>query len=335
MATKVLLDLDTGIDDALAICYVLGSPDLELIGVTATFGNISQTQSVSNALSVLHLLGRDDIPVYPGACYPLGWETPTPFEPSPAVKAIHGPRGLGELALLPSPRPAEKLSAPKAINHLCRSLGHSLAIVATGPLTNLALALDQDPEALSYAGAISCMGGSFLVPGNVTPYAESNIINDPEAASQVLSGPWIATWNQHHECAQVPKVIGLDVTMKTVLTRQQTSRWSQLNQTGRRLATLTDFYIDAYQRNNPTMDGCALHDPLAAAVIDHPQLVDGPIAPVSVILNGPQRARTLIEDSDSSVALTDKSLQVALEVDSQKAALTIIDAIYHCLLQCN
>ncbi len=81
MTTKVLLDLDTGIDDALAICYVLGSPDLELIGITATFGNVSQAQSVSNALSILHLLGRDDIPVYPGASHPLVWSKSSPSSP--------------------------------------------------------------------------------------------------------------------------------------------------------------------------------------------------------------------------------------------------------------
>ncbi|BDC90729.1 nucleoside hydrolase [Leptogranulimonas caecicola] len=333
MTTKVLLDLDTGIDDALAICYVLGSPDLELIGITATFGNVSQAQSVSNALSILHLLGRDDIPVYPGASHPLVWSKSSPFEPSSAVKAIHGLFGLGKLMLPPSPRRAEKLIAPKAINHLCRSYGRSLAIVATGPLTNIALALDQDPEALSHAGAISCMGGAFLVPGNVTSHAESNINNDPEAASQVFSGSWIAACTHCHAGNQIPKVVGLDVTMKTTLTRRHTSCWSQLNETGQLLASMADFYIHAYQRNNPTMGGCALHDPLAAAIIDHPQLVDGPIVPISVILNGSQRARTLIGET-TPASLADKSFQVALEVDSQKASQTIIGAINNCIMQC-
>ena len=336
MTTKVLLDLDTGIDDALAICYTLGSPDLELVGITATFGNVSQTQSVTNALAFLHLLGHDDIPVYPGAPYPLRENQTTPYEPSSTVKAIHGPYGLGPLRLPSSPRPAEKLSAPDALNRLCSTLGAQLAVTATGPLTNLALALDQDPEALAEAGTLSIMGGAYEAPGNVTPYAESNIINDPEAASRVLSGSWHASWYQHHATNQAPIAVGLDVTMKTVLTKERTAQWAQLNETGRILASIVDFYIDAYQRNNPGMAGCALHDPLAVALLNHPYLIKGQLSPVAVALPQPERGRTLMTPIPhlQDHICADKCLYVALEVDAQNATETIVDAIETCLMQC-
>lgn len=212
MARKVLLDLDTGIDDSMAICEALANPAFDLVGVTGVFGNVSVGQGVRNALAVLHLLGHDDVPVWAGARHPLVWDGDGDFLPPRNIMDIHGDNGVGNVELPDSPRAAEEEGAVDAIVRLCHEYGDDLDVVATGPLTNLALALERDPEALGLAGSVTVMGGAVATEGNVSPCAEANVFNDPEAASAVLTSGIPVT------------LVGLDVTMRVVLTKEMVDR---------------------------------------------------------------------------------------------------------------
>ena len=133
MARKVLLDLDTGIDDSMAICEALANPAFDLVGITGVFGNVSVDQGVRNALAVLHLLGRDDVPVWAGARHPLLWDGDGDFLPPRNIMDIHGENGVGNVELPDSPRAAEEEGAVDAIVRLCRECGGDLDIVALKP----------------------------------------------------------------------------------------------------------------------------------------------------------------------------------------------------------
>ena len=184
---KLILDLDMGVDDAMALAYALASPEVELIGITTVFGNVPCAQSVENCLAMLELLGHPEVPVVAGADRALS-ATAT----YTTMVDVHGTNGLGGVAL-PEPTreavgksDAEGGAAVDFLLDAARTWGSDLIYVPTGPLTNLALAARRDAEALRAIGGIVFMGGALTIPGNVTPGAEANIANDPEAADAVL-----------------------------------------------------------------------------------------------------------------------------------------------------
>ena len=142
MTKKLILDLDTGIDDALAIAYALGSPEAELVGVTAAYGNVLMEDSVRNSLAVLDILGADSVPVHPGLPHA---STAEDFAVQEISTFIHGRNGLGEADIAPSTRSAAATDAVDFLIEASRQYGEELVYVPTGPLTNLAAALDQDP----------------------------------------------------------------------------------------------------------------------------------------------------------------------------------------------
>ncbi len=160
----VILDVDPGVDDALAILMALHSPELEIIGLTTVSGNVPLDQTTENALKVLELAGRTDVPVYMGAARPLAREPRHAYE-------VHGPEGLGA-AELPDP---EAIPAGDAIDFLIEGIEARLGeviVVATGPLTNLALAEARCPGILSHARRLVIMGGVLHEPGNISPHTE-------------------------------------------------------------------------------------------------------------------------------------------------------------------
>jgi len=142
MSRKLILDLDTGIDDALAIAYALGSPEAELIGITATYGNVLMERSVRNSLAVLDILGASSVPVHPGLPHS---STAEDFSVQEISAFIHGRNGVGEVDIAPSPRSAEATGAVDFIIEASHRYGDELVYVPTGPLTNLAAALEKDP----------------------------------------------------------------------------------------------------------------------------------------------------------------------------------------------
>lgn len=299
---KIILDLDTGIDDALAIAYALGSGEAELIGITATYGNVTVDQSVRNALAVTELFGHGDIPVYRGVDHPLAGGT---FSVSAGSAFIHGANGIGDVDIPDANREPERQSAVDFIIDAAKTYGKELTYVPTGALTNIATALRKAPEIRNLLGGIVFMGGALTVPGNVNAWTEANISQDPEAADYLLRS------------GTRSEMIGLDVTMQTLLTRRNTRQWRELGTpAGRFLADMTDYYIRAYETTAPNLGGCGLHDPLAVATAIDPTIVATMPINLKVELDGPTRGRT-IGDYDR---LNDpfKTTNVAIAVNASR-----------------
>ena len=298
MTKKLILDLDTGIDDALAIAYALGSPEAELVGVTAAYGNVLMEDSVRNSLAVLDILGADSVPVHPGLPHA---STAEDFAVQEISTFIHGRNGLGEADIAPSARSAAATDAVDFLIEASRQYGEELVYVPTGPLTNLAAALDQDPGLVERLDVV-LMGGALSVSGNVNPWAEANISQDPDAADTVFRSGVSTT------------MIGLDVTHQTALTREKAHEWASLGTpAGDFLVTMTDYYIDFYLKNQPEIRGCGLHDPLAVAAALNPSLVTTFGFNLQVDLEGPFRGRTI--GDRSRLQDPDKHTQVALGVN--------------------
>lgn len=298
MTRTLILDLDTGIDDALAIAYALGSPEIELVGITSTYGNVLMEDSVRNSLAVLDLLGATDVPVLPGLPHATAAEG---FAVMDVSAFIHGRNGVGEVDVAPSPRSAGKADAVDFLIEASRRHGDDLVYVPTGPLTNLAAALERDPGLVGRLHVV-LMGGALTVPGNVNPCTEANINQDPEAADAVFRSGIDAT------------MIGLDVTLQTLLTREHTRRWRDLGtRAGTFFADMTDYYIRAYETTAPGLGGCGLHDPLAVGAAVDPTLVTTFPVNLKVDTDGPTRGRT-IGDIDR-LGDAHKTSRAALGVD--------------------
>lgn len=299
---KLLLDHDTGIDDALAIAYAVASPEVDLIGVCGTYGNVLEATGVENALAILDLLGRPDVPVYHGEPHSL---TTSDFEVLEISAFIHGQNGVGEAELVASDRAAHETAAVDAIIDAAYTYGEDLIYVPTGPLTNLAAALRKDPSIASRIGQVVLMGGALTVPGNVSPCAEANISQDPVAANEVFTSGIRAT------------MIGLDVTLQTLLTYADTARWREVGTPAALfLANMTDYYIRAYETTAPHLGGCGLHDPLAVAVAVDPTLVT--TLPINMMVETSERfyARTIGDPTRLNDPV--KTMQAAVAVDAPR-----------------
>ena len=310
MTRKLILDLDTGIDDSLAIAYTLASPEAELIGVTATYGNVLMRDSVRNSLAVLDLLGAPGIPVHPGLpCASSAGD----FSVQEISAFIHGRNGIGEVDIADSRRGAETTGAVDVIIEASRRYGDELVYVPTGPLTNLAAALKKDPS-LAERLTVVLMGGALTVSGNTSPWAEANISQDPDAADAVFRSGIDAT------------MVGLDVTLQTLLTYEHTHRWREAGTpAGAFLADMTDYYIRAYETTAPGLGGCGLHDPLAAAVAVDPSLVSAFPVNLRVDVEGPTRGRTIGDVERLNEPR--KTSRVALGVDVDRFLETFMDRV--------
>lgn len=301
MPKKIILDLDTGIDDALALAYALGSEELELIGVTATYGNVLVEDGARNDLALLELFGREDVPVFVGE--PHAWKRDG-FEVLEISAFIHGKNGIGE-AEIPDAR--AKVQEQSAVDFLIESVarfGDDLVIVPTGAMTNIATAMQQSPEFAERAHIVF-MGGALTVPGNVTPWAEANINQDPEAADYVVRHGKDVT------------MIGLDVTLQTLLTYKETAQWRSLDTAaGKALADAADYYIKAYDTVAPHLGGCGLHDPLAVAVAVDPSLVQLLPINLKVDTEGATRGRTI--GDETRLNDPDKTAKVAVGVEVER-----------------
>lgn len=299
MTTKLILDLDTGIDDALALAYALASPEVDLIGVTCTYGNVVVADSVRNTLAILELFGRTDIPVFAGPDHARAKDS---FEVQEISEFIHGKNGVGEVEI---PDPKRQVETTSAVDFLVESVdayGDDLIIVPTGPSTTIAEAVEASNVFRENANIVM-MGGALTVPGNVTAWSEANINQDPEATDLLFRKVRNVT------------MIGLDVTLKTLLTTKETAQWSALGTTGGNfLADITNYYIDAYKTTSPHLGGCGLHDPLAVAVAIQPGLVDTLGINMKVDTEGETRGRTI--GDETRLNDQDKTAAVAVRVDT-------------------
>ena len=228
---KMILDLDTGVDDALAIAYALADPEVDLIGIVSSYGNNLLDVCAENSLKLLELLGHTDIPVFKGLPHSC---TTDHFDVMQVSKDIHGDNGIGDVELPTPSRALEEQSGVDFYIEAAHKYGKDLIIIPTGPMTNLAAALKKDPEIADLIGNVTFMGGALTVEGNVTPVAEANINQDPKAADEVMKSNLPLT------------MVGLDVTLRTLLTKNETKQWRELGTaSGKAFADITDFYIDA------------------------------------------------------------------------------------------
>ncbi len=300
MAKKLILDLDTGIDDALAIAYALGSPELELIGITSTYGNVLLEQGIRNDLALLDLLGHSEVPVYPGESHALRKQK---FEVQPISAFIHGQNGIGEVEIPSSTREPEKMSAVDFIIEASHTYGENLIVVPTGPETNLATAIAKAPEIINEIGKVVLMGGALTVCGNVSPWAEANISQDPDAANYVFRSGICST------------MVGLDVTLQTLLTSKETAIWRDYaTPAAVAFADMTDYYIRAYETTAPKLHGCGLHDPLAVGVAADPTLVRTLPINMQVDVEGATRGRTIGRNEKLNDPIKTSHVAVQVEV---------------------
>lgn len=266
---RVILDVDTGIDDALAISYAVRCSELDVIGITTCFGNVPVEHAARNTNYVLEKLGAD-IPVAKGVDQPL-------FRPMIKKYSthFHGDNGLANLDIPAMTSRILPLSAARFIVEQVKAHPHDIVLICIGSLTNLALAIMQEPDIARLFKRIIIMGGAISVPGNNQMHAEANIYADPEAADYVF-------------CSGAPiTLVGLDVTMKTALNLQEVEGWRAKNtDLGQFLADITTYYIGSYRKFYGDRDHCALHDPLAVAAAINPDLVTRQPMYVRVDLEG-------------------------------------------------
>jgi purine nucleosidase len=301
---KVLLDCDPGIDDALAIVFACGHPGLDLCGVTTVAGNVGLTQTTANALSVLEFTGRPDVPVAAGSAVPL-------LRPHSDARHVHGESGLGR-AQLPPPRarPVDMPATDLIIDTVGSSPGE-IVLVATGPLTNIALAVRRQPELIRQVADFVIMGGS-AARGNVTPAAEYNIATDPEAAAIVFGAGWRVT------------MVGLDATVQARADAAVQGRLAGLGQLGRELLLPALEGYRAAEAHDPPGVGPAVHDVCALALTAEPGLFGCLPARVEVETAG--RWATGMTVTDFKAAAQARNALVATSVDAARFWDTVIAA---------
>ncbi len=309
---KMILDLDTGVDDALAIAYALADPEVDLIGIVSSYGNNLLDVCAENSLKLLELLGHTDIPVFKGLPHSC---TTDHFDVMQVSKDIHGDNGIGDVEL---PAPSRALEEQPGVDfyiEAAHKYGKDLIIIPTGPMTNLAAALKKDPEIADLIGNVTFMGGALTVEGNVTPVAEANINQDPKAADEVMKSNLPLT------------MVGLDVTLRTLLTKNETKQWRELGTaSGKVFADITDFYIDAYYNLDIDKRGCALHDPLAVGVGIDPSFVSTISLFMKVVYQeGPYYGRTI--GDNAKLNDPNPNVKVAVNVDKERYLKAFMDRL--------
>ena len=250
----LILDVDTGTDDALALAYAHANPHIELVAVSTVAGNIGVDLATANTLAVLDYIGASNVPVHRGASHPL-------CRPHRDAVYFHHENGMGGAKLPASNREIGPDRGPAAMIRLAKQRPGEITLVCLGPLTNLAIALNVEPGITDLLAGVALMGGAYNVPGNTTPAAEFNILVDPEAAEQVFAAPF------KHLIA-----VGLDVTEQVRLTTEDwkhaVANAASLNPTAALLGEVGRFAYGELGR-----DSFALHDPLAVASALRPDLI--------------------------------------------------------------
>jgi purine nucleosidase len=279
---RMILDVDTGIDDAMAIFYAVRRPGVRLEALTTTFGNTATEIATENTLKMLELLDRPDIPVAKG----VGRSLITPYIRN--ADHVHGANAIGNVDLpVPKIGPSDEHAADLMIRLIKENPGE-IVLCPVGPITNVALALIKAPEIARLIRKIVIMGSTLFHPGiqgPVAPMVDANFANDPEAAHIVLS------------CGAPITLVGMDVTMTTLFSTALKDRvLAKGDPAARTLMRIAEFYIEAYRRMYPGIEGCALHDPLAVAIAEDPALAETERMCVHVELHGTLTRGQLIAD---------------------------------------
>jgi pyrimidine-specific ribonucleoside hydrolase len=303
----VVIDTDPGIDDAIALMLALSGPELDVRAVTTVGGNAGLDTTTANALRLLHLLGRDDIPVGAGADVPLVRRDSRPAE------SVHGADGLGGIRLEPAPRPADRRAAVELIRDVVDACEEPVTLIALGPLTNVAALLASSPATAAGIGRVVMMGGGARVLGNMTPTAEFNIWYDPEAAARVLSSGVPVT------------MVGLDVTGRA---RTVPGDWAGLHGGGpvaQAVLGMVEFYTGFYRASSGT-DAIAQHDALAVASVMRPGLVTTRRLHVDVECAGSLTRGMTVVDIDG-IGAGEPRTDVALDLDVRAFTAFLVERV--------
>jgi purine nucleosidase len=299
--TRVVIDCDTGVDDAMAILYGLLAPEVEVVALTCVWGNIRVETTTRNTLRLLELVDRPGVPVAMGAAKPLVgpmWELDG---------RIHGADGQGNTNLPPPALSPVAEPAAELLVRLAHERPGELTLVPTGPLTNVATAVLLDPGVARLYKRVVLMGGAFLVPGNAAPWAEANIWHDPEAAQIVFEAGWPIT------------AVGLDVTHKTMLGESLLERLRDGGTpAGVHVHRITQHYLDQYAARRGRRE-CAMHDALALGVAVDPSLaLHAPKVKVDVELTGTRTRGMTVGDFRAWASPEDANADVVLKVDGPR-----------------
>ena len=304
---KVIIDCDPGIDDSLALLLAASSPELEILGITTVSGNVTSDVGAKNALYALKMCSSLDIPVYIGERDPLARELIT-------AQDTHGEDGVGENFYEDVKNITVKDNAVDFIIDTLNS-NKNVSIIALGPLTNIAKALEKNKEAFNNMNEFISMGGAFRVEGNCSPVAEFNYWVDPHAADYVFKN--------------LPKkihMVGLDVTRKIVLTPNIIEFMNRLD---KKIATyiteITRFYIDFHWEQEKII-GCVINDPLAVAYFIDRSLCDGFESYVQVVEDGLAIGQTVVDVADF-YKKTPNAI-VLNKVDSQKFMIMFLKRLF-------
>ncbi|RLI20102.1 hypothetical protein DRO47_05360 [Candidatus Bathyarchaeota archaeon] len=302
---RAIIDCDPGIDDALALILALKSGELKVEAVTTVGGNMPVEAATENALKVLELIDRTDIPVAAGL---------NPGRPPPESVSMHGEDGLGNTWL---PKPKVKPSSRDAVETIISVLHEKPAHVITlGPLTNIASAIEVEPEIKRRIESLTVMGGAISVPGNITPVAEFNVYMDPEAARKVLRSGIKVT------------LVPLDVTMQTMIGEAEIG---ELEKVGAAVASFAakalKHYLKMYRMIACTK-GCPLHDPLTVAYRIDPTLMKTQLLYVDVETKGElTRGETVADLRTGKRRVKETNVEVCLQVDAERFIRKFIETV--------
>ncbi len=274
---KILLFGDPGIDDSLAIIYGLLHPNIDIVGIVTSYGNVDQKQTEQNAAYLLSLAGREDIPLISGAKYPLSGESVT-FYPE-----IHGPEGLGPI------RPPDNI-VPNIVNFdevftIIEKYENELIIVDVGRSSSLAIAFILGGDIMNKVKAFYLMGGAFLVPGNVTAKAEANFHGDPIATNLVVErgrNVTIIPLNVTNDAIATPEVIDY-------ISRNSDNPFAPL------IEPIFDYYFEAYKKNVPGIKGAPLHDVVTLSAIVNPTMLEYTSRRVTIELFGKAKGESIAD----------------------------------------
>lgn len=313
MSRKIIIDTDPGIDDAMAIFLAFNAPQLDVLALTTTFGNVPVELATKNALTLIEL-AKVNIPVAEGVALPLL------AKPLKHPSFVHGDNGFGNINH-PEPRgQADKRNAAQVIVDLVHANPHEVTLIALGPLGNLAKAIELDPSIIKLVDEVIIMGGTAVESGNVTPVAEANIINDPHAADIVFTAGWKVT------------MVGLDVTHKVMMNNELLLKIKQYQPSyGSFLYEITQFYLDFY-RENFGIDGCYIHDASTIVYAVEPDIFKTELGFVRVATDGVAIGQTIIAKPNKKYVLDYWNdippINICLDVDS-KRFLTFIESTFN------
>lgn len=302
---KVIIDCDPGIDDSLAIMMALSLKELDVIGITIVSGNVINTKGYKNALKVLKLMDRLDIPVYLGEENPIKRELIT-------AEDTHGEDGLGETGY-DEVNTEIRYGAVDFILETARK--EEISIIAIGPFMNLAEALKRDKDSFNKISEIVSMGGAFKSFGNCSQVAEFNYWVDPDAVQYVFE-------NSDVDLTIVP----LDVTRKIVFTPNLREMVNQFdNKISRFIYDITRFYVDFHWKQERTL-GCVINDPLAVAYFVDRSICNGKSYFVDMVTEGKAIGQMLVDEGD--FYKRKKNALVLTEVDSKKFMNMFMKSIF-------